>query len=570
MPPKPRARRIGKLPQRKRKVSGQSPHPAVDPSVASIASAAFNTAFNTASKAPDSTAGSGATADSPAAAASPPSSRPSVSGSASAPDSETHGAQVGRASSTCKLPSPSLTNEASPASTHDQGKPYGHPTTAPAGSAPPVHTAREDIDMDTINQATGHQDGDVALHRSEQGMHTPTPGMASAAAAAAAAAPPLHSAMFQAIEVIKSRILQLEKGTETATATASERARYGLLLGACHNLDPVFLILHQHYCSWMIDRRTAYARFPIPPTVIDVAFGELYKLLQDDERLTPPHRLWCSRYPGFSDGVVGLDRVYCQVRDFITMFAIKWPEALKAIRAKKVPLMAFQIRDWFSCTSPTIANILFTYIRRVVGVPNGPLGVEINHLFNMDSQQERAFEEQKVSPEEMAGIRSSVLMSYVGVVQSARMQQAGLAALPAAHPSPGAPGGQLPANGSNIDINAATNTDTNVNINTDTDTDVNTQTNGDSSSTLRINPGASQQPLQHLSLLFRKPLPETALKPLSLAFCLRFAHHLNLQRAKAGLGHLAYRTQPAMLRTLRGLQDHRGRPSWRIRTFFLR
>ncbi|KAL7813753.1 hypothetical protein V8C26DRAFT_436305 [Trichoderma gracile] len=262
------------------------------------------------------------------------------------------------------------------------------------------------------------QDGDVAMQRLDGGMPTPTPDMAPAA-------PPLHTAMFGAIELMKARIQQIEQGNVAATPT--ERARYGMLLGACHNMDPVFLILHQQYCCWMIDRRTAYARFPIQPTVIDGAFGELYKLFQDGERLSPPHRLWCSRYPGFGDDVVGLDRVYGQVKEFIMLFAIKWPHALAAIKFKKVPLMAYQIRDWFSCTSPTIANTLFTYIRRVIGVPNGPLGVEINHLFNMDNRQERAFEEQKVSPEEMASIRSSILRSYLAVVHKARIQQASLA-----------------------------------------------------------------------------------------------------------------------------------------------
>jgi hypothetical protein len=272
--------------------------------------------------------------------------------------------------------------------------------------------------MGTINQTMSDQDGDVGMQRLDGGMPTPTPDMAPVA-------PPLHTAMFEAIDLMKTRIRQLEEGNVSATPT--ERARYGMLLGACHNMDPVFLILHQQYCCWMIDRRTAYARFPIQPTVIDVAFGELYNLFQDGERLSPPHRLWCSRYPGFSDDVVGLDRVYSQIKDFITVFAIKWPHALAAIQSKKVPLMAFQIRDWFLCTSPTIANTLFTYIRRVIGVPNGPLGVEINHLFNMDNCQERAFEEQKVSPEEMAGIRSTMLRSYLAVVQKARIQQASLA-----------------------------------------------------------------------------------------------------------------------------------------------
>ncbi|KAL7811004.1 hypothetical protein V8C44DRAFT_365252 [Trichoderma aethiopicum] len=274
--------------------------------------------------------------------------------------------------------------------------------------------------MDTNNHTTSGQDSDVGMQILDKGMPTPAPDVAPAAR-------PLHIAMFQAIELMKRRIEQLEQGHVAATPT--ERARYGMLLGACHNMDPVFLILHQQYCCWLLDRRAAYARFPIQPTVIDAAFGELYKLFQDGERLSPPHRLWCSRYPGFGGNVVGLDRVYCQVQEFITMFAIRWPHALAATMSKKVPLMAFQIRDWFSCTSPTIANTLFTYIRRAIGVPNGPLAVDLNHLFNMDNRQERAFEEQNVSPEERAGIRSTVLRSYLVVVQKAQMQRANLAAI---------------------------------------------------------------------------------------------------------------------------------------------
>ncbi|ETR98976.1 hypothetical protein M419DRAFT_87451 [Trichoderma reesei RUT C-30] len=422
MPPRPGTKQISKPPQRKSKLSSRGLQLAVDLNSASTASAdsdkAYHAIISTTAR---------ATADSTTIASSPPFHGLTTSGSVPVPQSQAHTAQEGQfisankhipvinsASSTCTLLSPSHTNEASPSFTHAQG----HPAIALAEPAPVFHTPCEGQNMGTINQTMSDQDGDVGMQRLDGGMPTPTPDMAPVA-------PPLHTAMFEAIDLMKTRIRQLEEGNVSATPT--ERARYGMLLGACHNMDPVFLILHQQYCCWMIDRRTAYARFPIQPTVIDVAFGELYNLFQDGERLSPPHRLWCSRYPGFSDDVVGLDRVYSQIKDFITVFAIKWPHALAAIQSKKVPLMAFQIRDWFLCTSPTIANTLFTYIRRVIGVPNGPLGVEINHLFNMDNCQERAFEEQKVSPEEMAGIRSTMLRSYLAVVQKARIQQASLA-----------------------------------------------------------------------------------------------------------------------------------------------
>ncbi|PTB78003.1 hypothetical protein M440DRAFT_1399178 [Trichoderma longibrachiatum ATCC 18648] len=485
MPPRPGAKQISKPPQRKSKLNSRGLQLAVEISAASTVSDVHSTASDVAA----TRAGD----ESPAIEVSSPSSRLSVSGSASMPDSKAHTEQVGRcastsshsAQSTSTLPSPSLSNEASPTPFDAQDQSNAHPTTAPAATAPVLHASHQNLTMDTNNHTTSGQDSDVGMQILDKGMPTPAPDVAPAAR-------PLHIAMFQAIELMKRRVEQLEQGH--VAATPAERARYGMLLGACHNMDPVFLILHQQYCCWLLDRRAAYARFPIQPTVIDAAFGELYKLFQDGERLSPPHRLWCSRYPGFGGDVVGLDRVYCQVQEFITMFAIRWPHALAATMSKKVPLMAFQIRDWFSCTSPTIANTLFTYIRRAIGVPNGPLAVDLNHLFNMDNRQERAFEEQNVSPEERAGIRSTLLRSYLVVVQKAQMQQASLAAVPTAN-AQGVPV-LVPASGSTSHVNNDTNTGANVDVNADTNTVINNNiiSNSDNSNAQRVTPSASQQP----------------------------------------------------------------------------
>ncbi|KAK4065153.1 uncharacterized protein Triagg1_8592 [Trichoderma aggressivum f. europaeum] len=390
MPPKPGAKQIRKPAPRRRKPNTINLQLAVGQSMDYTA-----TAVNP-----------GATSAMP-----PPFLAPVVPGSALARVSEAPMAQEyvdpytrlppsSSHSTSSVLPSPSLTDEASPASAHAPAEPYEQPTAASTGTAMALPSIHESINY----QTTSSQDG--AVQRPAQELNQP-----------AKEPVPLHTTLMWAISVVRLRVQDIKDGK--FPGNDAEQNRCGMLLSACHDLDPVFLIVHQQCSCWKLDRKAAYATlFPIPPELIDVAFSELCTVFIDDRQITDPHWQWFSNFPGFRN-VVGLDRVNIQAKDFIATFAMNWPILKRCLLSQLMPPMAHQIREELRCVSNSIASALFKRIRRAIGVPDGPFSAKINHLFTMDNRQELVFEEQSVPQEEVDIIRSTMLATYRGIVQEA-------------------------------------------------------------------------------------------------------------------------------------------------------
>ncbi|KAJ4864358.1 hypothetical protein T069G_00888 [Trichoderma breve] len=319
------------------------------------------------------------------------------------------------------LPSPSLTDEASPASAHAPAEPYEQQTTAPAETAMVLPSTHETITYQTTNSQNG------AIQRPAQESNQPT-----------REETPLHTAVIWAISVIRQRAEEFKDGK--CPANNAEQSRYTTLLNACHSLDAVFLIVHQQCCCWKLDRKAAYAALvPIPPELIDIAFSELCSVFSDDKhmQITDPHWQWFSNFPGFRN-VVGLDRIYIQAKDFIAAFAMHWPAMKKSLLSQMIPPMAYQIRDILRCVSNTIASALFKRIRKTIGIPDGPMSARLNHLFTMDNRQELNFEEQSVPQEEMDRVRSTMMTTYVTFVRETREEQARLAEVGAVSAAPAA------------------------------------------------------------------------------------------------------------------------------------
>ncbi|EHK26569.1 uncharacterized protein TRIVIDRAFT_70546, partial [Trichoderma virens Gv29-8] len=432
MPPKPRAKQNRKPAQRKPKPGINGLPLAVDPSVVYTATAANNAATS----------------------AMPPPLHAPVPGSMSVPVSDTqmahehvdlhttlpltssHGASSG-------LPSPSLTDEASSATTHAQAVSYCQLAEA-AMAFHPVHE-------NTTNQAMSGQNGPAIWQRPVQESNQPT-----------TEATHLHEAMLQAISVLRQRVAEFS-GENPCPVNNSERDRYGNLVAASNEYDVFFLILHQQYCCWLIDKKISYENLqPVPPELVDVTFNEFgfYAVFGDDRHITYPHWLWYSKFPGFVNVNVGLDREFKQVRDFVTAFGMNWPEMKKGLLSQMVPLMAYQIRDGLRCASNFIAVTLFTRIRRAIGVVDCPLTARFNLIFNMDMKQEASFEQHNASPMEKNIARSAVMASYMELVQQIREgARRPVSAAPAANPSAGmlAPG--LPvANHASVNRDQSTNT----------------------------------------------------------------------------------------------------------------
>ncbi|RFU72317.1 miz zinc finger [Trichoderma arundinaceum] len=434
MPPKPRAQQKPKRPtaaQRRRKLSGQSlPQLAVGPDgAAEAANAAAGSGAGVADAAADAAAvGAANNPDACAAFVSPP-----CFGSTALPtpsdayilESMEHIELLQHFewiapnrphSLTSALPSPSLTNEASPISAYAPTGRQGLPMAIAAEAAPVFHPASAPgcPPLQAVNGQFGH----VAQQGPAQESSQTTMGL-----------PYLHMATMEALRELTKRVEQVNRSSPRISH--GDRIRYTMMIGACKTGDIFLLLLHKLYCCWLIDKTAVHSRFQLPPNVIDAAFTQLLRVFKDDEGMAPSHVLWLSEFPRFVDSFEGLGQVLSQVAYFIDMFAAKWPEMIAEAWSQMAPLLLFQIKGYLSCPSLILCSVLFTHIRREIGMPDHPLGHEMQSLYKMDLERELLLDAFNAPQDMRDAMRRLMLSCYKTAIQ----RTAAPAAAPAANPS---------------------------------------------------------------------------------------------------------------------------------------
>lgn len=304
-------------------------------------------------------------------------------------------------SAVAELPSPPPTDETSPTSASAQS------TATVEETAVAFHAAPEDF----AGQPLGGQAGHVAQQIPAQQPQQPCQSQQLSPYRI-----PLQQVMLHASTKVRGRA----SGNEPMAP--EEKARYSTLYGACVNADLFFLIIHRYYSCWLIDKSTVYGDLRLSVLDVDRAFAQMRVMFKDEERISPPHRLWFSGFPQLDENVHCVPQVLSQVQDFILAFSVQWPEMIKAAQARMMPLMECQIREQLKCPSLTMANKLFVHSRRIIGVPDNHLTNEATLLFNMDQKLERLYAELNEPVADVAEARQSMRMSYQQTIESIRQQ----------------------------------------------------------------------------------------------------------------------------------------------------
>lgn len=309
-------------------------------------------------------------------------------------------------SAVAELPSPPPTDETSPtsASEHSQGRVYFQSTATVEETAVVLHAAPENFPEEPL----GAQIGDVAQQIPAQQPYQPHQPYTRRVH--------LQHVMLHATEIVG------ERASGNEPMTPEEKARYSTLYGACMNADLFFLMLHQYYTCWLIDKPTVHAHFRLSATNIDSAFAQLRVMFKDEERISPFHRLWFSKFPGLDENVYFVLQVQSQIQDFILAFSNYWPEMMKAAQAQMMPLMEWQIRERLKCPSLTMANKLFVHSRRIIGVPDNQFTNEATLLFNIDQNLERMYAGLIGPPGDVAEARQSMQLSYQHTIENIRQK----------------------------------------------------------------------------------------------------------------------------------------------------
>lgn len=303
-----------------------------------------------------------------------------------------------------ELPSPPPTDETSPtsASEHSQGRIDARSTATVEEAVALLHAAPEDFPVQPLGGQTGH----VAQQTPAQQPQPHQPQQPKPCRI------PLQYVMLHASGIVR------ERASGTEPIAPEEKARYSTLYGACVNADLFFLMLHRYYSCWLIDKSLVHDHFRLSARDIDRAFAQMRVMFKDEERISPPHRLWFSGFPELDENIHCVPQVQSQVQDFILAFSVQWPEMIKAAQTRMMPLMECQIREQLKCPSLTMANKLFVHSRRIIGVPDNQFTNDATLLFNMDQKLERLYAELNEPVADVAEARKSMKLSYQQTLES--------------------------------------------------------------------------------------------------------------------------------------------------------
>jgi hypothetical protein len=315
-------------------------------------------------------------------------------------------------SAVTELPSLRPTNETSPipASEHSQGRVDAQSTATVQETTVVLHAAPENL----LRQPFGDQTGDVAPQIPAQYPQHPQQPQQLQQPSLRRIHVPLQHFMLHAASILIGRT------PRNKPMTPEESSRYSTLYGACVNADLFFLVIHRYYNCWLVKNPTVYSHFRLSVDDINKAFAQLRVIFKDEDRISPPHRLWFSEFPEVGENVYCALQIQRQIQDFILAFSVHWPDMMQAAQAQMMPLMEYHIREQLKCPSLTMANKLFVHSRRIIGIPDNQFTNEATLLFNMDQKLERLYAELNEPAADVAEARQSMKLTYQRTIENIR------------------------------------------------------------------------------------------------------------------------------------------------------
>ncbi|KAK3365709.1 hypothetical protein B0T24DRAFT_536882, partial [Lasiosphaeria ovina] len=226
-------------------------------------------------------------------------------------------------------------------------------------------------------------------------IQSPTP-------SAAVAPPPLKKRRTDRHQMLRfslpSFIAKLDQhfqsyGGEQAFTSDIERPRMQLLKDACAKDDGFFLALHQLYCIWSGSSQEAHRFFNYPPQTIDSAFAIIETVLKKNQYISPAHRAFFVHFPVPIKELVGPTTNYAslieQVGTFLNNLHTRFNWLRQASVTRRYPFLVDELLFHLACYSPVLQTIFFTASRRILGVTDGPYGLQMERGLKEDQKKHR-------------------------------------------------------------------------------------------------------------------------------------------------------------------------------------
>ncbi|PHH73742.1 hypothetical protein CDD82_5300 [Ophiocordyceps australis] len=214
---------------------------------------------------------------------------------------------------------------------------------------------------------------------------------------------------------------QLKAALPTAAGNSPIMMRYTLLLEAFQKNDTFFIILHQIFCLWLLDKNFAYPLINVPRPLSDSALRILSSALNCNADLymvntTRWFASWplpAKIYPGAQIRQMAA-KVFQQIDHFIPAFVHKWQPVAQETRNRGFPMLVGEMKEQLMCPSPTMHSIFFSSTRRAIGYTDDqPIALMLQRIFLLDQGNES---QPRTDPVALSYLRQGVVHQYSSLV----------------------------------------------------------------------------------------------------------------------------------------------------------
>jgi hypothetical protein len=207
---------------------------------------------------------------------------------------------------------------------------------------------------------------------------------------------PVMPTMKPRIQMIDNQLRILHANPGYDHQNMLEIPRYNLLREACLEEDAFYVALHQVFCVWDLPDTTQIATIPDFPSsaVLLRSFKIMAQLIRDNGSLAEAHKLWFAAFPSplgnLLQSSVPYRKVVQDVGKFLAKLSTEWENLQTECKVRKYPPLVDEMVGRMALLSPTLQQVVFTAIRRNLGIIDDSWGQRMENLFKKDRKEHQA------------------------------------------------------------------------------------------------------------------------------------------------------------------------------------
>ncbi|KAH8687900.1 hypothetical protein BGZ60DRAFT_522533 [Tricladium varicosporioides] len=204
-----------------------------------------------------------------------------------------------------------------------------------------------------------------------------------------------------AMPSLKSRVTLIQAHIDSVGGMENlnnglERPRFQLLSNACRDEDAFYVALHQVFCVWDLPNPSQITSIPDFPdaNTLPFAFKILGQLIKENEGLAPNHKKWFASFPSPLGDLLRISepyrRIVKEVGVFLGRLSADWVSFSRDCTARQYPPLVDELVHRLGLLSPTLRGVVFTAVRRNLGISDDLYGNKMEDVFEKDKRDHQA------------------------------------------------------------------------------------------------------------------------------------------------------------------------------------